>query len=314
MRDATLRTHLTRSQLTLPFVLVVCCAVWCAPRYEAPLRWGGLAIALVLGYMLMELANRNQLLRVRSRMVSTTFLALAAASPFLHDASSVWVAPVCLVAAYFLLFSSYQRVRSEGKTFYAFAMLGIGTFFFPPFLFLALVFYASMLVQLRNLTWRTFVAGLFGLAVPVLAYGAWVAVRDTEAEAFAFVQPWLTWERPDYGSLPVWQQVNAAFLCLQVVLGLLHYYRTNFNDKIRVRMDYYLVIMVEVVLVGGLCVRPSAFLDLWPLLLVNSSPLIAHYWTLARGGGLMSFWFVLNVAGVCALGFYNYGLLPFLPQ
>lgn len=314
MRDATLRTKITRSQLTLPLVVTVSCAVWCAPDYEVPLRWGGLAVALVLAYMLMELANRNQLLRVRSRMVSTTFLALAAASPFLHDVSAVWVAPVCLVAAYFLLFSSYQHIRSEGKTFYAFAMLGVGAFCFPPFLLLALVFYASMLVQLRILTWRTFVAGLFGLAVPVLVYGAWVAVRGEGGEAFAFVRPWLTWERPDYGSLPVWQQVNAAFLGLQVALGLLHYYRTNFNDKIRVRMDYYLVIMVEVVLVGGLCVRPAAFPDLWPLLLVNSAPLIAHYWTLARGGGLMSFWFVLNVAGLCVLGLYNYGLLPFLPR
>lgn len=314
MRNDTLRSSIVTGTLTLPFVAVVTLCTWAAADYGSSLLWGGLAIVGLLTYILMEWVNRNQLLRIRSRMVSSTFLALAAASPFVHAAAVTWVPPLCLVVAYILLLASFQQARPEGKVFYAFAVLTIGAFFFPPLIVLSLMFYASMLVQLRCFTWRTFMAGLFGVIVPVLFYTVWVLAQGDVFHAFDFVLPWLTWQRPDYAHLPLWQEINCGFLGFQIFLGLLHYYRTNFNDKIKVRMSYYLMMMVEIVLIAALCLYPDYFVWLYPLLLVNSAPLIGHYWALARGRALMTCWFVLHILLLIALALYNYGLLTFLPQ
>lgn len=313
MRNQTLRTAITTSTLTLPFVVVSAVCVWALQSYTSLPLWCGLGIVLALTYILMEWVNRNQLLRIRSRMVSSSFLALVVASPFVHEASFFWVPPVCLVVSYILLGASYQQARPEGKIFYAFAFLTIGTLFFPLLIFLAPVFYISMLTQLRCFTWRTFTAGMFGMVVPLLFAGAWFVAQGREMEIVTLLQPWLRWSLPDYAAVPAWQYVNCGFMGFQIFLGLLHYYRTNFNDKIRVRMSYYLTMLVEVVLITALCLYPAYFAWLYPLLLLNSAPMIGHYWALARGRGWMSFWFILNLLALVGLGLYNFGLLPFLP-
>ena len=55
---------------------------------------------------------------------------------------------------------------------------------------------------------------------------------------------------------------------------------------------------------------PCFFNYLFPLLLVNSSPLIAHYFTLAKGRVLMNIWFIFWLVLTFALYCYNSGLLP----
>ena len=56
-----------------------------------PSIWGGYLATVVVGYFLLELNNRNALLRVRSRMVSSTFLVLVGTFPVLLDFSTGFV-------------------------------------------------------------------------------------------------------------------------------------------------------------------------------------------------------------------------------
>lgn len=306
----TLRHKLSSSMATLPATVVLASAMWLAADCGRDSA-GGLLATLLLTYVLMELVNRNQLMRVRSRLISASFLALATTAQFLHGLSTTYVPAFCLLAAYFLLFRSYQKPRAEGEAFYAFLALGTGALVFPPFVLLAPVFYFCMGVQLRTLTWRTLTAGLFGLAVPAWAYAIRALWRGEAATAFDFVLPYIYMEWPpcDYAQVPLWQWVNAAFLGALIFLGLLHYYRTNFNDKIRVRMCYYVIICVEVLLMAGLCLLPRHFEQLYLLLLVNSAPLVGHYFTLARGKRLMDLWMILWLAAIVALWLFN---SPFL--
>ncbi|MBR1713196.1 MAG: hypothetical protein IJ722_07315 [Alloprevotella sp.] len=314
MQGNTLRHRIVRSTLTLPVTIAVGAAVWMAPDPADIQLWGGLAVALIQTFMLMELTNRNQLLRIRSRMVSTTYMALATACPFLHRIGWECVPPVCFAAAYFLLFATYQRERPEADAFHAFLLLAVGSFFFPPMILLGVLYFLSMLVQLRSLTWRTFTAGIFGILLPAAFYAAWVIGRQETATALDFLQPYLHPTMPDYTAIPVWQLVNAGFLALLALLGLLHYYRTNFNDKIRVRMCYYAIIMQEVALLAALCLLPEHFTQVFALLILNSAPLLGHYFALARGGRWMTVWFLFWIISLVGLGLYNYGLLPSLPQ
>ena len=82
------RNRSAKSMLTLPLVAVIAGVVWVLPDPRSAWLWGGFAIVCALTYTLRELNNRFQLLRIRSRLVSATFLALFAALPDLHQAGT----------------------------------------------------------------------------------------------------------------------------------------------------------------------------------------------------------------------------------
>ena len=111
------------------FLLTAVC--WMLPDVSSLERWGGLALTAVTAYLLMEMNTRFSLLRVRSRLVSTSFLFLMLIHPSLQTLDVQLLQPLCLVLGYFMLFSTYQQYRSEGYVFHAFLFLGIGSLFFP---------------------------------------------------------------------------------------------------------------------------------------------------------------------------------------
>ena len=83
------RNRSAKSMLTLPLVAVIAGVVWVLPDPRSAWLWGGFAIVCALTYTLRELNNRFQLLRIRSRLVSATFLTLFAALPDLHPAERI---------------------------------------------------------------------------------------------------------------------------------------------------------------------------------------------------------------------------------
>ena len=134
------RNRSAKSMLTLPLVAVIAGVVWVLPDPRSAWLWGGFAIVCALTYTLRELNNRFQLLRIRSRLVSATFLTLFAALPDLHPAGTNLIPAIGLLPALFCLFGSYQQYRPEHYTFHAFFFLSIGSLVFPPLLVLSVFF------------------------------------------------------------------------------------------------------------------------------------------------------------------------------
>lgn len=266
----------------------------------------GLAVALFAGYLLMEWNNRSALLRVRSRMVSVTYLVLTTACTFLHDSALSLLPGVLLLLSYHALSASYQKSRSEGEIFHAFLFMSAGSLVFPPLLLSLPLFFVSMQMQLRSLTWRTFFAGLFGLAVPYWFWVAWAVWHNRLDTAFGSMPVFaVAAGLPDYGLLDAARIASAALVVLLVLLSLLHILRTSYNDKIRTRMIFYAVMVQEVLYLALLAVCPQWFDTLFALLLANSAPLLGHYFTLARGR-FMNRWFVVCLLSVAVLGAANY--------
>ncbi len=305
----TFRSRVAESSLTLPLTALLAVFVWLYPDATDKGLWAALLATEATAYVAMEWNNRHTLLRIRSRMVSTLFLICMAACPMLHTLSTATFLPLCLVLTYTLLFYAYQKVRCEGEVFHAFLFLGIGVFLFPPLAVLIPVLHLTMLLALRTLTWRTWLASWFGILLPLWLYAAWAVWENRLDTAFLYVLDYLPAGLPDFAHTA--EEVGKdwlysfGFFAYLTLLSTWHFLRTSYNDKIRTRMFYYTIITVEVVLLAGTVLLPQHKETMLPLLLVNSSPLIAHYYTLARGR-LMEFWFHLHVLALLALALFNH--------
>ena len=293
------------SSFTLPIMALITLVVWMLPDLTHGLSWLSLGVTFVTAYLIMELNNRNALLRVRSRMMSATFLALMIACPMLHGWHVGQLCVVCLLLTYFTLFASYQLARPEGYVFHAFLFISLGSMFFPPMLVLVPVSYVSMMFQLRNFTWRSMVAGLLGVSVPYWVYAAYAIWRNQLDTAFDYLSEWFC---PQWLQFQVWnlhQWISVGVVFFFALLAFVHLFRTAYNDKIRTRMLSYVIATFEVVIAAGLIVLPQYFEEWMRLFIANSSLLIAHYYALAKGR-FFDTWFYLSVWIVVGLAVFNY--------
>lgn len=298
---------------TLPVIACLALVLWMLPDVTSVQLWGGLALTGVVTYVVMELNNRFQLLRIRSRMMSSTFHFLTLLCPALHVWHPHMLSLLCYALSYALLFASYQQVRPEGYVYHAFLLLGLGSLLFPPLLVAGVGYWVSMLFQLRVMSWRSVAASLLGVLTPFWLWVVWLLWHGgIEPLPALFMQAWPAWP-PSYSALTLPQLITAGTVAFYLLLAFIYLRRNAYNDKIRTRMLIYVIVTQEVLLLAGMLLLPQAFLTQFHLFLFNSSLLIAHHMSLARGR-LFDLWFYLSLLLLVALGVFNYlchaGWLP----
>ncbi len=307
MHDRQFRHRVSQSFASLPIVATLTALVWVFPDVGNLRLWAGLVAVAVMTAIVVEWNNQYQLLRIRSRMNSVTFLTLMAVYPALHPLSWELVGVATLLVSYFLLFRTYGVYRPQGIVFHAFLSLGLGSLVYPPLLFFLPTLWASMHVQLRVLSGRNFVASLLGLLLPY-----WLAVPILALAGQGLAHQWWRWSSCfsptwplDFSNLPLSVWMGVGMPALIALIAITHFVRTSYNDKIRTRQYYYFLFVQCLPLVFLFVLRPQDHAMLLPILLLHATPFTAHYFALARGRW-MNVWFMVWIVLFLALGVANH--------
>lgn len=307
--EATLKrfqNKIAESRYALPFMLVFATLAWVAGGllYDQQL-WAPYACTIVAAYLMVELNNINALIRIYSRMVSCSFLALTSLAAFQFSSLQGSIAQLCFVAFYICLFHAYQEKRGAGWVFYAFFCLGMAStvfvqiVFFVPFLWLVLGRF------LMALSARTFWASIVGLIAPYWFVVTYYIATDRLADFAAHFTEMARFSPLfDYSMVNEHQIITFIFVVLLSVMGSIHFLRRSFLDKIRTRMLFNVFINVNALTIVFIILQPQHFDVLLKLMMVNTSILIAHYIALTRTRATnISFHFIL--AAVLFLTIYN---------
>lgn len=243
----------------------------------------GLICSVIAGYLLVELNNANALIRIRTRLTTTTYIMLLSAMTFLHPFQKGQFIVICILLSYHILLRSYQQFRPEGYVFFSFMFMGIGSIFFCQLLYLIPFYFLCMGLYFRSLTFRSVFAGLSGALLPYLGLFTYAYYFKNDLYAIPKIWVYLTTFQPvDYSCLNEHQIVSFALAAVLSIMGVVHYMRTHFQDKIRIRMTFYFFMLMDFVYIAMLALMPQYFNTLIFLFLMNSSPLIAHFFALTH--------------------------------
>ncbi len=307
--EATLKrfqNRIAESRYALPFMLMFATLVWVAGglTYDQQL-WAPYACTLVAAYLMVELNNINALLRIYSRMVSCSFLALTSLAAFQFSSLQGSIAQLCFVVFYICLFHAYQEKRGAGWVFYAFFCLGMASTVFVQIVFLVPFLWLILGRYLMALSARTFWASILGIIAPywfVVVYYLGTNRMDDFVAHFAELGHFSPLF--DYSSVSEHQIITFLFVALLALIGTIHFLRRSFLDKIRTRMLFHIFIHVNVLIVVFIILQPQHFDVLLKLMMVNTSILIAHYIALTRTRTTnISFYFM--IAAALFLTIYN---------
>lgn len=270
------------------------CIIMLAADYTL---WSGLLIFVVNVYLMVELNNRNTLMRQYSRMVSCSYIAMMCMLPSLLGNWRYMFVQMCLIAHFSLLFKTYQRGTALGYKYWAYLFIGIASLLWPPVLYFLPFLWLAEAVFLMSYSLRAFMASVLAVLTPLwilLPYIIYAALYDdvlqlysqllpSEALIAAFADPAsllsIVLPASDLARL-----LPIAGIFVLLAVGIVHYLRNSYSDKIHVRMLYNVFILISLlsalfaVLVTLLCFqeRQSVFY-LLSFVVVCASPLLAHY-------------------------------------
>lgn len=283
MRDNRFQNKVATSGFTLPVAALVATLLWAAIgpiTQDKVICW---VCCAVCSYLLVEFNNSNALLRIRSRLTTSTFLIGMGSFTFLHESIESIVVTFFILGCYYFLFRSYQDSHHTANIFHAFLSLGIAGLICPSVICLIPFLYWSMAAYLRSLSFKTFCASLIGLLTPLWLYGAYfiylqdyTALWDKMHEFDSFQIPTLA----DYLSLDLSRVAAFALIFIFGLIGSIHAMRTSYNDKIRTRMQFYTLILFECVFLLLLLGQPRLFDHSLCILTLTAAPVIAHFFAL----------------------------------
>jgi len=276
--DKLLQNRVARSKLALPITAAYAAVIWllCGTITEG--WWFQFACFAVTTYLMMELNNIHALIRIYSRMVSTCFLILSCCACFLFSSQRGAFVQLCMVSALLILFTSYQNRQSTGGIYYAFLCIGLASLVFPHIVFFIPLLWLLMGTNLLSLSWHTWVASLLGTLTPYWFGICYLFYTDQLPLFMAHFAPIADVQNP--ASHELWspsQQLTAGFAALLTCIGIIHQFRTSYNDKIRTRMFFACFIWIDLAAFVFLIIQPQHYDSLMRLIIICTAPLTGHY-------------------------------------
>lgn len=264
--------------------LAVTASLWVLRGLGDPQVWPCLTCMVIATLFMVELNNGNSLIRIYSRMVSSSFAVMMTMAQFVHTSLQASVVTLCAVGFLLCLFRCYQDHDAPGWTFYAFLCVGLASLVWVQVLFFLPILWLVMGTMIYCMGPRNLVASLLGLAAPYWFYLGYCALMgDVEGFADHFIALSVFQPLWDYGMLNVMQWAMLGIVIVCALIGAGHFWATIYNDKIRTRMLYQAFCLIDFVALVFLILQPQHFTPLWCIMAVCTAPLIAHFIALTQG-------------------------------
>lgn len=273
--------HISGSNFTLPIVSIIVVLMWLLLRPDG-VQWmpllGGLGMTVISVYALAELNNRQSLLRISSRLISSMYALLMGIAVTCHGFDMSQVVALLVILSFFPLFSAYHT-SSQTHVFVSFVLLSLSTFIMPGIMVLV-PFYWLCFAWVRSLTFRCFIASLLGLIVPYWIYGGVLILLDDYAGLWALAGQYaqLPWLR--FSDVSVYDLALMLFSVVILMVGYADLKMRSYLDKTRTRVLFSAVTVHSVGMLAMMLLLAPLIHQALPILMVNTAIIGGHFFAL----------------------------------
>ena len=240
--------------------------------------WAQLALTAIATLLMVELNNRNSLIRIYSRMVSCSFLVMTMMTPHKIESIDGCIVSMCFVAFYLALCNAYQDKKATGYVLWAFAAIGVASIVWIQILLFIPVLWVLTVTNILAMSLRTFVASILGVIMPYWFLSAYyIYIGDImpivdHIATIANFEPLFI-----YMNCSINDFLPLCFIILLAITGSIHFLRTSYKDKIRTRMIYEMFITMTVATIVLIILQPQHANIATHLLIISTAPLIGHF-------------------------------------
>lgn len=313
MKGSQLQKIIAGSRLTLPVTALYGLGVWCISGVIQHQWWIQLVCFALAVYLMILFNNFYALIRIYSRAITSAFIVLSGIACFLFPSIEGGIATVGIIASLLTLFATYQDREAAGWIYYTFLILGLASLA-KVHLLVFIPVYWIMMIFISSLSLRTFIASLLGLLTPY-----WFAITAVllfyKGDFTPFTSHFLEFGEVEflnaYSNIPLSHYLTYAFLIILTIIGIVHFLRTSYNDKIRTRQFYYSIMFFNIVVLVLLPLFPQQYDLLFRPAIILTSPLIGHYIALTNTKVTNISFYLILITALLLTGFNLWWTLSF---
>ena len=269
------------SRLTLPVAALFATAIWLVAGLVSENKWIPFLLMVLSTYLIAEINNRNAIIRIRSRMMSASFLCLTVMGLSMGYGLKEAILQLCFVFFYLCIFHTYQRKEAVGYIFSAFVSIGIASLATVQILWFVPLLALLVARPLYAMSAKGVNAVLLGIVMPywlVLPYIVYKGEFGRLTDHFlplADINSFF-----DYSTVTVGLLIEYILTAYLLLTGWIHFLRTAYKDKIRTRMFLNAFVAVSFTLMIFMLIAPVYAHSLMPVMVTAVCPLVAHFFTL----------------------------------
>ena len=273
-----LQNRIAGSRLALPAALAYAIVVWLLGGLIQENRWVQFGLFVLTAYAMAQMNNINALIRIYSRMVSCSFIAMSCAACFLFPSLRGGFIQLCYAGTITLLFMTYQDKQGSGLTFYAYTLLGMAAIADIRILYFVPVMWLLTATQLQSLSGRTLSASILGILMPFWVMSCWMVWNNGLSSLPSLVAQWDDFgPLLDFTVLSTSQVATWGLVAIAAITGTIHYIRKHRDDRIRTRLLFGFLIWMDLTTMLLMMILPAWSDMLAGLAIVNTAPLIGHF-------------------------------------
>lgn len=300
------------SKLAMPITATYAAGLWLICGLITHGWWVQFVLFAIATYLMVELNNINALIRIYSRMVSCSFLALTCSACFLFPSIPGAVVQITVIGAFLLLFLSYQNTQSAGVIYYAFILWSIATIASVHLMFYLPLLWLLMATHLQSLSWRTWGASILGFLTPYWVGCCWLVWQGDFTPVIEYIGPLTDFQISlQFTRYTVGQIAVFALLLTLTIIGTVHFIRQKHFDKIRIRQIYGFFIWMNLATALYVTLQPQHYDVLIRIMFVCTAPLIGHFLALTHTKVTNIAFMVLIIVTLAVTG-YNLWMSSFL--
>lgn len=234
------------------------------------------SLGFIASLSLNSFNHRYSIIRERTTLMGSLFMLIYSALPFLHRQPIPVLTFLLVLWAVYAIFSCYTSSKPQRPVYWAFLLVALASFLFPQILYFAPIFYFGVW-QSQTFTFRSFFAGLLGLATPywfLLSYS--LLFNDISVFLFPF-QSLVQFHTFNIQEITSLQWMSLAFLVLFVLPAFVHFFFTLYINSIQSRKHLVFLLVLELTFFFFLCLQPFYFDVMYMLQLLGFSFMFVRF-------------------------------------
>lgn len=273
-----LQNRIAESKLTLPVASIYAIVIWLLGGLIQGNWWAQFGLFMMTVYIMAQMNNMNALIRIYSRMVSCSFIAMSCAACFLFSSLQGALIQVCYAGAVTLLFMTYQDKQACGLTFYAYILFGTAAIADVRILYFVPIIWLLTATQIQSLSGRTLSASILGLLMPYWVMLCWKVWNNDFSSFLNLFAKWNDfYPILDFTVLSTSQVATWTLVAVAAITGIIHCIRKHRDDRIRTRLLIGFLIWMALATMFFTVLQPQFYDILIGLSIINTAPLIGHF-------------------------------------
>ena len=273
-----LQNRIAESKLTLPVASIYAIVIWLLGGLIQGNWWAQFGLFMMTVYVMAQMNNMNALIRIYSRMVSCSFIAMSCAACFLFSSLQGALIQVCYAGAVTLLFMTYQDKQACGLTFYAYILFGTAAIADVRILYFVPIIWLLTATQIQSLSGRTLSASILGLLMPYWVMLCWKVWNNDFSSFLNLFAKWNDfYPILDFTVLSTSQVATWTLVAVAAITGIIHCIRKHRDDRIRTRLLIGFLTWMTLATMFFTALQPQFYDILIGLSIINTAPLIGHF-------------------------------------